>query len=464
MGNFKVGTAKVCITPPMEEFPFPGPIYLGSGVKIEGVYCDIYIRVIAMSNGAETFLFGSFEESNGTDALKEAVEAKFGVPYKNQMYCHIHNHGGIQTSTVVKANRPQMKNHKFNEAQVRMGDMIFEKALEAVGQALDNMQEAKWGFGTGTSYLNVNRDYPMEDGYFSQAEYFDGDTDKILSVIKFTDAQDNVIAAVLNYCCHANATIGATDLDGKMKVSGDFPGFACDYLEKKYPGAVIMWTSGAAGDQNVLGVFKGEKHYSEKCAVSADMGNMPHGFQYAYAQNLGERHAVDADRVLRRIVCHEGMLMKSAVTDVYVPQQEAPPGTNFWLNINMAQNNVSTVANFDPSLVRDGKIVGRHIEDYLPNGKAEDCEVQLFILGDLAVVTVAAELYVNLGKAIKEACPMKNAFVITVTGGHGNRIGYVQDTKNNKNKTFQHFGEAYPCDSDKLFTDGVKKLTEELFY
>ena len=464
MSNLKIGTAKVCISPPAEAFPYPGPPYLGDGITIDGIYWDIYVRVVAMSNGEETFLFGSFEESNGTDALKEAVEARYGIPYRNQMFCQIHNHGGFQTTTVTKSGRGQKKNHKYSEIQVKMGQMIFDRALEAVGQALENLQEARWGFGTGTSYLNVNRDYPMDDGYFSQVDYYDGASDKTLSVMKFTDLEGNVIAAVLNYCCHANATIGATDADGKMKVSGDFPGFTCGYLEKKYPGAVVMWTSGAAGDQNVVGVFKGDRHYSENCSVSADIGAMPHGFQYAYAQNIGERHAVDADRVLQRIECYDGMRMRSAVTDVYLPQQEAPPGTNFWLNIAMSQNNVSVVENIDPSRVVNGKIIGRDIPDYLPTGRSEDCEMQMFVLGDLAVVTVAAELYVNLGKAIKDACPMKNAFVITVTGGHGNRVGYIQDTASNQNKTCQHFGEAYPCDSNRIFTDGVKKLTEEIFY
>ena len=72
MSNLKIGTAKVCISPPAEAFPYPGPPYLGDGITIDGIYWDIYVRVVAMSNGEETFLFGSFEESNGTDALKEA--------------------------------------------------------------------------------------------------------------------------------------------------------------------------------------------------------------------------------------------------------------------------------------------------------------------------------------------------------------------------------------------------------
>ena len=462
MGGFKVGTSKVCISPPEEVFPYPGPAYLGGGVWIDGVYYDIYVRMIAFSNGEETFLFGSFEESNGTDALKDAITERYKIPYKNQMFCQIHNHGGIQTTTVMKEGRSQKKNHNYTENQYRMGTMIYEKALEAAGEALQNMVPAKWGYGTGKSYINVNRDYPNEDGYWSQIDNYDGPSDKTLSVIKFTDDEDRLIAAVLNYSAHAITTIGAKDRDGKIKVSGDFPGFTCGRLEEEYPGAVVMWTLGAAGDQNAICCFKGEKHYFE-CSGVSESDTIPDGYQYAYSQNLGERHASDANKVLKKIECHAGMDMRSAYTDVFIPQQEAPEGTNFWLNIALAQNSVSVVEKIAPEMVKDGKIIGRHLEDYIPTDKPEDCEMQLFILGDVAVVTVAAELYVNLGKAIKEACPLKHVFVITVAGGHGNRVGYIQDTDSNTHKTFQHFGEAYPCDSNTIFKEGLKALTKKIF-
>lgn len=463
MNSCKIGTAKVSISPPPEVFPYPGPAYLGGGIEIDGIYFDMYVRMIAFSNDEQTFLFGCFEESNGTDALKEAITEKYGIPYENQMFCQIHNHGGIQTTTVSKPGRGQKKNHSYNETQTQMGQMIYDKALEATGQALDHMVPGKWGFGTGKSYINCNRDLPNEDGYWTQMNNYDGPSDKTLAVLKFTDENDQVIAAVLNYCAHAITTIGARDVDGKYKVSADFPGFTCDYLEREYPGAVVMWTSGAAGDQNAICCFDGNKNYAENCGV-AEGSLVPNGYQYAYSQNLGERHAVDADKVLRRIVCHDGMKMRSAVTDVYIPQQRAPENCNFWLNIALSQNNLTVVKKIAPEMVVDGKIVGRHIDDYLPTGTFEDCEMQLFVLGDLAIVTVAAELYVKLGRAIKDACPFKNVFVITVAGGHGNRVGYIQDTESNTHKTFQHFGEAYPCDSNKIFADGINELVKKTFY
>lgn len=462
MGKLTVGTAKICISPTKDMFPFDGPEYLGGGIKIEDVYFDEYIRMLALSNGKETYLFGSFEESNGTDALKDVITEKYGIPYKNQMFCQIHNHGGVPVPTITKPGRGSKKHHTFSDTQKRLGQRIFDKAVEAAGEALQNMRPARMGYGEGKSYISVNRDLPNDDGYWTQADNYDGPSDKTLAVLKFTDEEGNLIAALLNYGAHAITTIGATDVDGKLKTSADFPGFACDYLEKKYPGSIVMWTNAAAGDQNAICVFKGDQHYTETCNV-APSTTLPHGYQYCYSQYLGERHAVDADKVLRKLDCRWDELdIRSAVTDVYIPQQSPPANVNFWLNIALAQNNVSVVQKMAPEMVVDGKILGRSIDDYVPNGTSEDCELQMFVLGDVTIIAVAAELYTNLGKAIKEACPTKNAFVITVCGGHGNRVGYIQDTQSNTHKTFQHFGEAAPCDSNQIFTDGVKLLTKQV--
>jgi hypothetical protein len=463
MGNLKVGTSKICISPTPEMFPFPAPAYQGENIKIEGIYFDMYVRMIAVSNGKKTFLFGVFEESNGSDALKDAITEKYGIPYENQMYSQIHNHGGVTTTTVVKEGRGQKPHHSYTEIQIKMGRSIYEKALEAADIALKDMRPACWGFGEGKSYINVNRDLPNDDGYWTQGMNFDGISDKTLAVLKFVDEQGNLIAAILNYCAHPITTIGAVDIDGKRKVSADFPGFTCSYLENKYKGAVVCWTTGAGGDQNAIYCYSGRSHYTETC--ESGYGDIPPGFQYHYSQYLGERHAADADKVLKRIDCHRGSLdMRSACIDVYIPQQMPPAGfKNFWLQIAMAQNNVENVAERAPELVKDGKIINRQLIDYEPNGKFEDCEVQLFILGDLAIITVAAELYVKLGILLKEASPLRNSFVITVAGGHGNRVGYIQDTESNTHKTFQHYGEAYPCDSNKIFSEGMSALIDKVF-
>lgn len=462
MASFKIGTSKVCISPSEDMFPFDGPSYLEAGIKIEGVYFKEYIRVIAIDDGAQKFVIGAFENNNGTDALKERVKNAFGIPWENQIYCQTHNHGSVSSPLTVLRDDGQKSVHSYADNQVRLGKEIFEKSFQAVSEALSCMKSANMGFGEGTSYINVNRDLPNDDGYYSEGQNFNGPSDKTLAVIKFEDEDGNLVAAILNHCTHANTTICATDVDGKMKTSADFPGFTCDYLEKKYPGSVILWTSGAAGDQNALFCYSGKQHYEEISENAGSVSLLPDGFRYHYAQYLGERHAFDAVRVLNKINCSsEPVQIKSAKTDVAIPQQSVPAGVNFWLNINLAQNNVETVARMAPEMVVDRQIVGRHLEDFEFNGNYRDCEVLMFRIGGLAIVSVAAELYNKLGKIIKNTCPWENAVVLAIAGGHGLRCGYIQDTQSNTHKTFQHFGEAYPCDSDKLFADAVRELAEQ---
>lgn len=461
MGKLRAGTAKVCISPTADMFPYPGPSYMGPGVQVEGIYQDIFVRTLALDNGTDQFVLVSFEESNGTDALKEKITEKYGIPGNNQILCHIHNHGGAECSAISKDGRgnPHKGNHPL---QQKLSELIFDRALESVGIALGNMKPVRWGYGEGRSYLNVNRDLPNNDGYFTQGEYFDGPSDKTLAVLKLVDDNGNLVAAVLNYCAHAVMTMAARDVDGKMKVSGDFPGFACDWLEKKNPGSVVLWTSGAAGDQNAMMVYTGEKHYKE--VLNGNPVHIPPGFQYHYAQYMGERHALDAQRVLNRIHCHRSsMEIKTAMTDVMIPRQRPPKNVNFWVNVMMAQNNVTVLERMAPELVKDGEIINRKLVECEPTGTYIPCEMQMVVLGDLALFGVSAELYNRLGTIIKESCPLKNSFVITVTGGHGCRVGYIQDTESNTHQTFQHYGEAYPCDSNTLFREGVQYLTDQIF-
>ena len=455
MSNLKIGTAKVCISPPAEAFPYPGPPYLGDGITIDGIYWDVYVRVIAMSNGEETFLFGSFEESNGTDALKEAVEARYGIPCRNQMFCQIHNHGGFQTTTVTKSGRGQKKNHKYSEIQVKMGQMIFDRALEAVGQALENLQEARWGFGTGTSYLNVNRDYPMDDGYFSQADYYDGASDKTLSVMKFTDLEGNVIAAVLNYCCHANATIGATDADGKMKVSGDFPGFACGYLEKKYPGAVVMWTSGAAGNLNPLLSHGLQYEYPDGYTTQVQY---PDGTGYMQMEYMGRLHGVDCCKGLDAITRYsENMPIAHMVKDVPLPTLECvepwPPRT--FTDIRNGGNGLRDYNKYPYGhLPAPGRVPEMH------PGKPRIMNLHLLKLGNIALLFANAEIFSQIGEAMKAASPMKNTVI--VTHHYGPKCHYIFDKTSKDVRLPMAYGGVAPGEADDIIVEHEIQLFDEI--
>lgn len=454
MSRLKAGAAKICIDPTPDMFPFP-PFW---GVMKEEIYASMYIRALAIENEEQKFVFVVFEAGNGSERLRKEVSTKYEIPEQNFMFCSIHNHGG---PSIGHARGPASSIGK-NDSGERMETLIHDRAIEVIGNAIKAVRPAHFGYGEGKSYININRDLQLEDGSWSQADNYEGPSDKTLAVMKFVDDQGKLIAAVLNHCTHANTTFLGIDTDGKSKTCADFPGFTCDYLEKIYgEDAIVLWTSGAAGNQNAIQCYRGDKHYTGEENVNY---SAPNGMSYLYAQYLGERHAIDANKILKTIHCDkEKIELKCAVTDIEFDGQALPEGTNHMLQTLRAQNSVKIMKKLYPDQVKDGRIVNRTLVEADPTGEKIPCELQLFILGDVALITAAAELYNQIGTLIKENSPLRKTFVITVTCGHGNHVGYVQDDSSSKYPVFQHFGNVRPGNCNKIVLNGVKKLFEEMY-
>ena len=104
------------------------------------------------------------------------------------------------------------------------------------------------GYGTGVSYINVNRQIvdPKTGRWWEGANY-EGPSDKTVAVLTFESLDGTPIAVYYNYAVHA---VIAGQLD---QVSGDIPGAASEYVEESFDDRVVaLWSSGAAGDQNPI--------------------------------------------------------------------------------------------------------------------------------------------------------------------------------------------------------------------
>jgi len=107
---------------------------------------------------------------------------------------------------------------------------------------------ARIGYGTGVSYINVNRNIidPKTRRWWEWPNY-DGPSDRTVGVVKFDSLAGEPIAVYYNYAMHG-VTVGQLD-----KVSADAPGEVSKYIEDSLDDkAVALWSSGAAGDQNPI--------------------------------------------------------------------------------------------------------------------------------------------------------------------------------------------------------------------
>jgi neutral ceramidase len=218
-GALRAGAAKVDITPAKSEFP----------KQFLGILDNLYARVIVVDNGKSKAALVTMDIGVIPHELwatvSQRAEKELTIPAANVLITATHTHSA-----------PMGMN----------GAGLTEKVFESISQANGKLQPAKMGFGTGVSYLNVQRDRidPVTHGWWEGANY-EGLSDKTVAVIKFVSLAGEPIAVYYNYAMHAVIT-GNVDL-----ISGDIPGETSKYIEKALGGkAVAVWSEGAAGDQN----------------------------------------------------------------------------------------------------------------------------------------------------------------------------------------------------------------------
>jgi hypothetical protein len=155
---------------------------------------------------------------------------------------------------------------------------VEDAAVEAVRRARTNLQPARFGFGIGKTYVNINRRaFFPEKGWWWIGYNPDGPSDKTVAVLKFTDLSGKAIALFINYAVH-----GVVMLGDNLAITGDLPGSTSRFVERFYraevpiseeakhqglelrpeetvsgESPVVVWTSGAAGDQNPITLDRG---------------------------------------------------------------------------------------------------------------------------------------------------------------------------------------------------------------
>ena len=216
----RVGAAKVDATPAQSELP----------KNMEGIHDKLHSRAIVVDNGTAMAALITLDAGGLSDPLWQAVtqriQGELGIPVKNVIFTATHTHSA-----------PRMS-----------GPAVEQKIFESVKAAKAKLQPARMAFGTGVSYINVNRNIidPVTRRWWEGPNY-EGPSDKTVAVVKFETLTGEPIAVYYNYAMHAVA-LGQLD-----QVSADAPGAASKYIEDSFDDKIVaVWSTGAAGDQNPI--------------------------------------------------------------------------------------------------------------------------------------------------------------------------------------------------------------------
>lgn len=219
-GTLRVGAAKVDITPNQDELP-PNSF---------GILDHIHSRAIVIDNNHTKAALVTVDIGGISDAqwktITERVETEIGIPQNNIMITASHTHSGARL-------KPEVLN---------------EKIFSSIKEATSKLQPAQIGYGSGVSYININRNiFDQERHGWWEGPNYEGISDKTVAVICFKTMDNKPIAVYYNYAMHA---VAAGQLD---MISGDVPGTTSKYIEDTFDNEIIaVWSTGASGDQNPI--------------------------------------------------------------------------------------------------------------------------------------------------------------------------------------------------------------------
>ena len=240
-----VGVARIDITP---EGPIRMAGYGDRRTESEGVAQRLWAKALAIGDDESGPAVLVTVENCGvpasvTEEVARKLENTRRIRRERLVVCSTHIHTG-PCLTGVLATQFGQPLPKDQQATIERYTRELPDKLEKVAMAaLADRQPRHLSWAQGTADFAVNRRV-LKDGQFVKlGAYPAGPVDRVLPVLRVTDASDKVIAIVANYACHCTALGAAFN-----RICGDWAGYAQQYIEEQHPGAICMMTIGCAGD------------------------------------------------------------------------------------------------------------------------------------------------------------------------------------------------------------------------
>jgi neutral ceramidase len=432
----QAGAAKVEITPPASALN-PG----------DAIRDPLFVRALFIRNGLNcAVLVGADQGNIPTPVVDDAVQratVALGCPAGNFIVSATHTHSG-NTAGLIATGSPTQK---------QVGDAIVKAAVRARASS----RPARVGYGTTEVYLNVNRDL-FEGNTWYQGTNRVGPSDKTLAIIEFVGADGLPIGVYMNYAMHPiNFYLSGL-------ISADFPGEASRYIERRFPGAIALFSQGASGDQNPLL----DRPFNKLASVRTRMPDAhddrlttPDGWKVAaqllnanVAQTAEMKKPItseeasaygDAMAQVGEIAASEGALIGESAIDV---MKNLIPETSPVAVISSLQESLSC-----PGRDRVDTSARQGVLPVYTDGEPVNLRLGLLKIGDIAVATVNGEVYSEIAMRLKKQSPSNKLMMVTLANGRANS-GYIYSNNAAHHLTFQVIGARLKpgCAEDQIVT------------
>lgn len=417
--QMKVGVGKTDITPPLGT-PLRGYYYERLATN---VHDPLFAKAIVIGDGANTMVVVIVDNVDvapfGFQEARARIQKEFKLPASNIIISATHTHTGPEYSDVYEK-------------------ILATKIHDAVKIAMQNMQPAAIKSGVGKEEnISFHRRFMMKDGtvkFNPGALNPDivrpmGPIDPEVGILYFETPDGKPIAVLVNFAMHLD-TVGGTE------ISADYP-YYMERVLKKVLGddAMVLFGFGTCGNLN---------HFNVKSPETLK------GF--GRTERIGYALAASVIRELPALATIGSTELKSQseVLHLKIPEYTKKQVAEAKINAKKESDHESST----PEIREAMKIL--RIQER--KGKPIEAEVQVFGIGDIGIVALPGEIFVELGLDIKERSPFKHTFILTLSN---NSIGYIPNEPAFKYGAYEvEVSEIAPGQGERLSETSVKLLNK----
>lgn len=365
----------------------------------QGVHDPLYASCLFLDDGSTRLAMVTLDllmySKTYVREVREEAARRCQIPARNIMICCTHTHSSPWTATGPHMDAlmgGQQPNHEYIKTLQR-------KLIDLIVQASTNVFEARLGIGKG--YCGRER------GVGGNRREPQGVADPEVWTVGVQDKQGHWRACLVKYALHP--TFLHSD---NFLVSADYPGYMRKYLESSKPGVVFLFAQGTSGNQSPR-YFRSGKTFAEAERVGTEIGKeaerVLEAMQLQPFLPLLVRW-IETDLELRKLPSRPEA--EAAVVEARKAWEEikktGAPEREVWnaeLKLLGVEDTLAYIVHQEKA--RQSQL---HIDDF-------PVEIQVFGIGDLRIVGMQGEIFVEFGLAIQYRSPFPMTFVIELANG-----------------------------------------------
>jgi neutral ceramidase len=391
--SLSAGVARRIINPPK------GIFQIGYGDRTKGnlgVHDDLTATALVLDDGMTCVAIVALDMLTINEFVVDRVRARLAPT--EVLLCCSHTHSGPIAYADGKSPR---RNREYIVS-------LVENIVEAVQNAQASLLPARLEYSHGEASVGINRREKMSDGHFEIGRNPEGARDKSVQVVSvLTDEGQGVgerLATIVNYACHG--TVLGPD---NLLVSADWIGVMRQKVESEL-GGLTLFLQGAAANINP------DMYWEDARA-----------FEMVAEQGLGVANAVLAATASKSEMMRALPIQVERV-EAWMPTETRVVTSHPPKNYGKPLLSLAKMPGF-MAVFADLLLNQRY--PWKPMIKAKDgfwsvpMRVNVVRIGDLALVTFAAETFTEIGMKVKSASPAAHTLFAGVCDGC---ISYLHTT------------------------------------